>query len=117
MEKENKNMVNLNFDTLSDEQLEWCQNAVLKAQEARRKAQQAKELAERERKEEALRLRRKERAKEVEDAYKEVYEKQKKADDLMRAFIEDYGYFHTTIDHVKANPSLWDIFFGNIFQL
>lgn len=111
MEKENKNMNNFDIDALTDEELEQYLKSIIDARGKRRKAQQEKELAERRRQEEELRARRKERAKEVEEAFKVVYEKQKEADSLMKAFIRDYGYFHATISQKKDSPSLWDIIF------
>ena len=55
---------------------------------------------------------RKTRAKEVEDAFKFAAEAQKKANELLNAFLKDYGSYHTTMK--DAPVSIWDAFF-NLF--
>lgn len=46
------------------------------------------------------------RAKEVEEALKVAREAQKKANDLLSAFVKDYGSFKTTVK--DANSFFWD---------
>lgn len=59
-----------------------------------------------------LKANRETRAKEVEDAFKTAAEAQKKANELLNAFLKDYGSYHTTL---KGAPvSIWDAFF-NLF--
>ena len=55
---------------------------------------------------EKLRSQRAERAKEVEAAYK-------KANELLDAFVNDYGSFHMTLADTEKSPfhSLFDMFF------
>lgn len=59
---------------------------------------------------------RKERAVEVEDAYKAVIEANKKYRELLQAFVKDYGSFHMTVHTGEFNPfdsftHLFDNFF------
>lgn len=75
--------------------------------EAAEKELSEKELAEKKKKEE-----RSARAKEVEEAYKKVDEAKKVADDLLEAFIKDYGSYHTSVKEVKPT-SVLDWFFDN----
>lgn len=59
-----------------------------------------------------------ERAKEVTEALKAATEANKKADDLLKAFVKDYGSFKTTIKGEDANvrfPSFWDLFDKFVF--
>jgi predicted ribosome quality control (RQC) complex YloA/Tae2 family protein len=63
-------------------------------------------------KEEKLALRG-ERAKEVEEAFKEVKVAQDKANDLLDQFLKDYGTYHSTI-RVPVHDlfsTIWDRFF------
>ncbi len=48
------------------------------------------------------------RAKEVEEALKVAREAQKKANDLLSAFVKDYGSFKTTMK--GTDPFFWDWF-------
>lgn len=59
-----------------------------------------------------LKTQRETRAKEVEDAFKTAAEAQKKANELLNAFLKDYGSYHTTLK--DAPVSIWDAFF-NLF--
>lgn len=59
-----------------------------------------------------LKANRETRAKEVEDAFKTAAEAQKKANELLNAFLKDYGSYHTTLKDVPV--SIWDAFF-NLF--
>lgn len=59
-----------------------------------------------------LKAQREKRAKEVEDAFKFAAEAQKKANELLNAFVKDYGSYHTTLK--DAPVSIWDAFF-NLF--
>ena len=117
MEQNNNNTTNFYVGALSDEELEKYKNIILETQAQRRKEKREKELAEQKRKAEELKNKRKERAKEVEEAYKEACEKQKKADELMRAFIRDYGYFHATIGEAQRGTSLLDFLLSNLMHI
>ena len=70
-------------------------------------AKYEEEVAEKKRKEAELSNARKARAKEVEDAYKNVHEAQKKYNALLRKFIEDFGSFHMTF---RDEDNFEDIF-------
>lgn len=59
-----------------------------------------------------LKAQRETRAKEVEDAFKAASDAQKKANELLGAFVKDYGSYHTTLK--DAPVSVWDAFF-NLF--
>ena len=59
-----------------------------------------------------LKAQREERAKAVEEAFKEAAKAQEKANELLNAFVKDYGSFHTTLREAPA--SLWDVLF-NLF--
>ena len=50
------------------------------------------------------------RAKEVEDAYKAAVAAKKNYDDLLKAFLKDYGSFHATFKDVDPFFSLFDWF-------
>lgn len=63
--------------------------------------------------EKELREKRKERAKEVEDALKAVTEAQKKFVDLKREFIKDYGSWHVSF---STNGDI-SSFFDDLFSL
>lgn len=67
-------------------------------------------------KKEELTNARKERAKEVEDAYKTILEAQKHYRELLNAFVKDYGSFHMTLRTGDGNPfDLFNRFFDNWF--
>ena len=51
---------------------------------------------------------RKDRAKEVEDAYKAILEAQKHYREVLNAFVKDYGSFHMTLHTGDGNP--FDLF-------
>lgn len=55
-----------------------------------------------------LKANREKRAKEVENAFKVAAEELDKANELLSAFIKDYGLYHTTMKN--APLSIWDIF-------
>ena len=57
-----------------------------------------------------LKANRETRAKEVEDAFKTAAEAQKKANELLNAFLKDYGSYHSTLKDVPV--SIWDEFFS-----
>ena len=64
-----------------------------------------KAIAEEKERKEKLVAERKDRAKEVEDAFKSAY-------DLLHKFTKDYGTFHFTVNSHDINPiSLFDLFF------
>lgn len=58
----------------------------------------------------ALAEARKERAKEVEDAYIASREAEKKYIELRNAFVRDYGSFHMTIRNQEAPSPFEDLF-------
>ena len=59
---------------------------------------------------------RKERAKEVEDAYKAILDAQKHYREVLNAFVKDYGSFHMTLRTGDGNPfDLFNRFFDNWF--
>ena len=88
------------------EQLNKLFNSVEELQAAEDKVNAAKRVEEE--KKAQLKAQREKRAKEVEDAFKLAAEAQKKANELLNAFVKDYGSFHTTMKN--APVSLWDIF-------
>ena len=50
------------------------------------------------------------RAKEIEEAYKKVEEATKEYNKLVNKFVDDYGYYHSTISRQVSSPiSLFDI--------
>ena len=51
---------------------------------------------------------RKERAKEVEDAYQAAVAAQKTFLELRNKFVKDYGSFHMTVRNTEAMPSFMD---------
>ena len=65
----------------------------------------AKAAAEAQAKAEELKAARKERAQEVEDAYKAIREAQKKYSELLRNFVKDYGSYH--FSYTEKNPNDW----------
>lgn len=64
---------------------------------------------------EALRAQRKERADEVEKAFAEVAEAQKKANELLAAFTRDYGSYHKSYHRGDVIPDFFDMFFNRFF--
>lgn len=90
------------------EQLNQLFNSVEELQAAEDKVNAAKRAEEE--KKAQLKAQRETRAKEVEDAFKVAAEAQKKANELLNAFVKDFGSFHTTM---KGAPvSIWDAFFN-----
>lgn len=75
-----------------------------KEDEERTKIEQLKAAAEERAKVEKLNAERKTRATEVENAYKEVIEADKRYKDLLNAFCKDYGAFHMTVHTGDLNP-------------
>ena len=88
------------------EQLNKLFNSVEELKAAEDKVNAEKRAAEE--KQAQLKAQREKRAKEVEDAFKFAAEAQKKANELLNAFVKDYGSFHTTMKN--APVSIWDIF-------
>lgn len=86
------------FDSL--EELEAAEDKV----NAAKKAEEEKKAA--------LKAQREERAKEVEAAFQAVNEANKKANELLNAFVKDYGSFHTSVK--GSVPTIWDAFW-NLF--
>ena len=71
--------------------------------------------AEKERKEK-LSAERKARAQEVEDAYEALVEARKHYNDVIGAFVKDYGSFHMTLRNNTNKPYSWiDFWANNIF--
>ena len=112
---------------------EKLENEAKAKAEAEAKREQA--LAEAKAKKEALAKERGDRAKEVEDAIKElnnlrkdcakqIEEKQKQVNDLVDNFVKDYNYFHMSYKSSDDMPSLaftsfaksWSSFFDNFFK-
>ena len=58
---------------------------------------------------------RKDRAKEVEDAYRKAREAEKEFIKLRNAFVKDYGSFHMTVRNTEAIPSFMDDLFNMFF--
>ena len=58
----------------------------------------------------ALAETRKERAKEVEDAYKMAVDYDRKYLELRNAFVRDFGSFHMTISNCETPTSFEDLF-------
>lgn len=71
---------------------------------AEKKAKEEKALAEVKAKKEKLTAERKERAVEVENAYKAILEAQKVYREKLNAFVKDYGSFHMTVRTGENNP-------------
>lgn len=67
--------------------------------------------------EKAKKEERKERADEVEAAFKEANEAYEKAKELLNKFCADYGVFHKTYtgSNVPTTKSLFDLFFNDRF--
>lgn len=75
-----------------------------------------KKVAAKEAKKKELSDARKNRAKEVEDAYKARLEADKVYQEKLNKFIEDYGSFHMTFDTKLENPvSLFDFLDSFLF--
>ena len=66
------------------------------------------EVAEAEKKKAESTKVRKERAKEVEDAFKVVKEAQKKYNKLLSTFVKDYGAFHMTLATEDTFDDIFD---------
>lgn len=92
------------------EQLSKLFDTQAELETAEEKANAAKRVEEE--KKAKLKANRETRAKEVEDAFKTAAEAQKKANELLNAFLKDYGSYHTTLK--DAPVSIWDAFF-NLF--
>lgn len=83
---------------------------------AAEKAAKEKALVEAKAKKEQLAAVRKERAAEVEAAYKAVTEAQKHFREVLNAFTKDYGSFHMTLRTGDGNPfDLFNHFFDNFW--
>jgi len=93
------------------EQLNQLFNSVEELQAAEEKVNAAKRAEEE--KKAQLKVNREKRAKEVEEAFKQASEAQAKANELLKAFVKDYGSYHTSIKDAAPN-SLFDLFF-NLF--
>lgn len=104
-EKTNKKYASVD-ECLADEQ-------VFDKEQAERKAAAEKALAEAKAKKEELAKTRKERAQEVEEAYKSILDAQKNYRKVLDAFVRDYGSFHMTLRTGEGNP--FD-FFENFFD-
>ena len=83
------------------------------AAQAKAKAEAEKKAAEAKAKQDALKAEKSARAKEIDAAYAEVIAAQKKYNDLVKAFIDSYGYYHASYkaDNVPVFSSLLDFFF------
>lgn len=92
------------------EQLNQLFNSVEELEAAEDKVNAAKRAEEE--KKAQLKAQREARAKEVEDAFRVAYDSTKKANELLSAFVKDYGSYHTTLKDAPA--SIWDAFF-NLF--
>jgi len=83
---------------------------------AKEKAAKEKALVEQKAKEEKLATERKARATEVEDAYKAVIDADKHYQELLSAFVKDYGSFHMTFHTGNLNPfNSFTHFFDSFF--
>lgn len=61
----------------------------------------------------ALKSKRAERAKEVEEAFNDAAAARKKADELLEKFLKDYDTFHTTVK--EPISSIFDDIFNKFF--
>ena len=77
---------------------------------AQKEAERVAALEVAEQKKAQLLAERKNRAKELEDAYKAVDTAIKHRDELLQSFCHDYGAFHMTINGVSRVPSFADFF-------
>ena len=83
---------------------------------AKQQAEKEKALAEQKAKEEKLAAERKARATEVEDAYIAVLGADRHYQELLSAFVKDYGSFHMTLHTGNLNPfNSFTHFFDNFF--
>lgn len=80
---------------------------------AKEKAEKEQALAIAKAKKEELAAVRKNRAAEVENAYKAIIEAQKVYNEKLNAFVKDYGSFHMTINTGEGNPFN---LFHNLFE-
>lgn len=75
-----------------------------------------KEKAAEKAKKEELTAKRKERAAEVDDAFKAILEAKKVYKEKLDAFVKDYGAFHCTVRTGEDNPfNLFDTFFDRFW--
>ena len=85
---------------------------------AEKQAAAEKALAEAKAKKKALAAERKDRAIEVENAYKAILDAQKVYHEKLDAFVRDYGSFHMTVKTGDGNPfDLFNGFFDRHFWL
>lgn len=83
---------------------------------AEKKAAEEKALVEAKAKKEALMAARKDRAAEVEEAYKAILAAQKTYREKLDSFVKDYGSFHMTIKTGDGNPfDLFNSFFDRFW--
>lgn len=77
-------------------------------------AEYQKTVAEKEEKEKQLKAERKERAAEVDNAYKACKDAEKHYYELRNQFIQQYGSYHATYTNTDSTPfsSLFDMFFN-----
>lgn len=66
-------------------------------------------VAEEEARKEKLKADRATRAKEVEDAFKAIAAANKNYQDLLNAFVKDYGSYHCTISDCDVNDTGWKL--------
>lgn len=73
-----------------------------------------KELEVKQKEEDALKAKRAERAKEVEDAFKSASDAEKHAEKVLSDFCKDYGAYHTSLKSGDVFPvfrdPFWDFF-------
>lgn len=87
-------------------------DALIKAEQAIKEKEAAKEA-----KEKAKKAERASRAKELNEAIEEAEKAADKARKLMSAFLKDYGSYHTSIKRegkVKDTESLFDLFWDTL---
>lgn len=103
-------ILNKKFNTVKE--CEKAEKEYAEAQ-AQAKAEAEKKAAEAKAKAEALKNEKSIRAKEIDAAYSEVVAAQKKYNDLVSKFINDYGYYHASYkgENVPLFSSLLDFFF------
>ena len=76
----------------------------------------SKKLAAEKAKKEELSNARKTRANEIEEAYKAILEAKKHYNELLDAFVKDYGSFHMTLKTGDDNPfNLFESFFDRFW--
>ena len=95
-------------------QLFDSEKALIEA-ETKVKVEEAKKLEA----EKAKKAERATRAKEVDEALKVANEAHTKAISLLKAFIKDYGYFHTSYsnDNIKNKNEFSDLLSNNFFDI